>query len=169
MYIIKKVIHYINKHQIPVDVSDQPDFALSKQLQLRLPMEFGYDKYICLLGDLHIEQSLLVMHGEIIKGSGLDTMMQHANLSTIGTAAAIVDANHIKRSRYCSQVSVVTIYKLLKAAHLESGSDLPPLDWLDEASKTSQMCFYWRMIFNFEIEYLIFIRAIREGNFQLYL
>ena len=25
------------------------------------------------------------------------------------------------------------------------------------------------MIFNYEIEYLIFIRAIREGNFQLYL
>ena len=117
MCIIKKVIHYINKHQIPIDVSDQPVFAHSKQLQLRLPMEFGLDKYICLLGDLHIEQSLLVMHGELIKGSGLDTIMQHANLSTIGTAAAIVDANHIKRSRYCSQVSVVTIYKLLKAAH----------------------------------------------------
>ena len=104
---------------------DQPVFALSKQVQLRWPMQFGYNKYICLLGDLHIEQSLLVMHGEIIKGSGLDTIMQHANLSTIGTSA-IIDANHIKRSRYCLQVSAVVIYRLLKTAHSESGSNLVP-------------------------------------------
>ena len=115
MSLIKNHISYINKDQIPVDVSDQPVFALSKELQLRLPLIFGHDKYLSLLGDLHIEQSLLVMHGDLIKGSGLDTVMQHSNLSTIGGTSALVDVNHIKRSRYCLQVSSVVIYRPLQA------------------------------------------------------
>ena len=106
--IIKKTIGLINQDQIPVDVSYQPVFALSEEVQLRHPSVFGRDKYVCLLGDLHIEQSLLVMHGEIIKGSGLETMMASSNLSTIGVST-IGDINDIKRSRYCLHVAVVAI------------------------------------------------------------
>ena len=109
MCMVKKLICHINQHQIPIDVSDQPVFALSKELQLRLPLMFGPDRYTCLLGDLHIERSLLGMHGDVIKGSGPDTIMQHSTLSTVGGATAMVDVNRIKRSRYCLQVSVVTI------------------------------------------------------------
>ena len=169
MCMVKKLVYRINKFQIPIDVSDQPVFALSKELQLRLPLLFGHDKYICLLGDLHIEQSLLVMHGKLIRGSGLDTIMQHSDLSTIGGATALVDVNHIKRSRYCLQISVVAIYRLLKAAHFESKSHLQPLEWLDRMSETSEMCFYWRVILLYELQFLVFLRAIREGNFKLYL
>ena len=66
-------------------------------------------------------------------------------------------------------ISVVVIYTLLKKTHVESGSALSALDWLDEAAKDSQMCFYWKMILNFEVVLLIYIRSIREGNFKLYL
>ena len=31
------------------------------------------------------------------------------------------------------------------------------------------MCFYWKMILNFEVLLLVYIRSIREGNFELYL
>ena len=73
MCIVKKLICHINQHQIPIDVSDLPVFTLSKELQLRLPLMFGPDQYICLLGDLHIEQSLLGMHADLIKESGLSS------------------------------------------------------------------------------------------------
>ena len=36
-------------------------------------------------------------------------------------------------------------------------------------SKSSEMCHYWKMILDFQIEILIVVRAIREGNFPLYL
>jgi len=168
MSIIKKTSYHLNSKQVPIDTSDQPVFALSKEVQLRYPSTFGHDKYICLLGDLHLEHSLLLMHGSLIKGSGLDSILHFSKLSTEGTSA-IVDANDIKRSRYCLQVSVVVIYKLLREAHVKSESSMSEFEWLDEISKTSEMCFYWKMIINFQIKLLVFIRAIREGNFKLYL
>ena len=53
---------------------------------------------ICLLRDLHIEQSKLGLHRDLIKESGLDSVLAHNNLSTISTST-IVDVNNIKRSR----------------------------------------------------------------------
>ena len=53
---------------------------------------------ICLLRDLHIEQSKLGLHRDLIKESGLDSALAHNNLSTISTST-IVDVNNIKRSR----------------------------------------------------------------------
>ena len=43
------------------------------------------------------------------------------------------------------------------------------LDWLDEVVKHSQMCFYWKMILDFEVLLLIYMWSIHEGNFELYL
>ena len=53
---------------------------------------------ICLLRDLHIEQSKLGLHRDLIKESGLDSVLAHNNLSTISTST-IVDVNNIKLSR----------------------------------------------------------------------
>ena len=168
MGIIKKAINFTNKGQAPIYASDQPVYAISKEVQIRYPSEFGPEKYICALGDLHMEHTGLLVHGDFIKESGLDTLFLHSKLSTDGSSA-VVDVNDIKRSRYCLQVSVVVIYTLLKKAYVESGSALSVLDWPDEVDKHSQMCFYWNMILNFEVLLLIYMRSIREGNFELYL
>ena len=146
----------INRNQVPVDVSDQPVFAHSKEIQLLYPETFGHDKYITLLGDLHMEHTILQMHGQLIKGSGLDTVLLHSKLSTEGTSA-LVDANDIKRARYCLQVSVVAVYEMLTEAREKSGSKLQVFEWLDEVAKTSEMCFYWKLILNFEIIALMFV------------
>ena len=72
----------------------------------------------------------LLIHGNFIRRSGLNTLFLHSKLSTDGTSF-VVDVNDIKRSSYCKQVSVVVIYPFLKKAHVESGSVLFVLDWLD--------------------------------------
>ena len=59
----------LNPGQTPVDVKDQPVYALTKELQLRFPEIFS--NYFSLFGQLHIEQCLLVIHRQMIKGSGL--------------------------------------------------------------------------------------------------
>ena len=57
---------------------------------------------------------------------------------------------------------MVAIYTLLKQAHANSRSNLSEFEWLAEVSKTSEMCFYWKMILNFQMQLLIFVRA--RGN-----
>ena len=125
-------------------------------------------KYLSILGGLHIGQSALVMHGEIIKGSGLEKILSSNDLSIIGTSA-IVDVNDIKRARYCLQVAACTVFRKLKDAFVQSNSLLPILDWLQHRSKESEMCFYWKLILDFQVLVLVFIRSIRKGNFQVYI
>ena len=95
-------------------------------------------------------------------------MLLHSDLSTQGTSA-IVDVNDIKRARYCMQVSLTSIYGLLNKAYEESGSELQIFDWLEERAKSSEMCFYWKMILDYEILTLSFVRLIRQGDLPLYL
>ena len=134
MNIIKKTIKFTNEGEIPVDVSNQPVYALSKEVQIGYNETFGTDKYVCMLGELHMEHTALMIHGDLIRGSGLDSQFVNTKLSTEGTLT-IVDVNDIKRWRYCLQVSVVVIYNLLKKAYLSSGSKLSILEWLDEEAK----------------------------------
>ena len=68
MSIIQKTIKFLNENQIPIDFLDQPVYAYSKEVQWRHPTIFDHGKYICLLGDLYIEQSILGLHGDLIKG-----------------------------------------------------------------------------------------------------
>ena len=75
----------LNLTQTPVDVSDQPVYALTKELQLPFPEIFS--KYFPLFRQLHIEQFVLVIHEQMIKGS-----------SMIGLSA-VVNVNNIKRAR----------------------------------------------------------------------
>ena len=94
-------------------VSDQPVYAITKELQYRYPHLF--EKYFPLMGGLHIEQSLLVMYGQLIEGSGLIGFLNFHNFSTIGLSA-IVDANHIKRARYAVQVTVIcTLFEVKRS------------------------------------------------------
>ena len=53
----------LNSGQTPVDVIDQPVYALTKELQLCFPEIFS--NYFPLFGQLHIEQCLLVIHGQM--------------------------------------------------------------------------------------------------------
>ena len=56
MKIIKKTSNFLNPTQTPVDCCDEPVYALTKEIQFRLPNEFGADKYFSLFGGLHFEQ-----------------------------------------------------------------------------------------------------------------
>ena len=40
----------------------------------------GLGKYLSILVGLHVEQSALVMHGEMIKGSGLEKILSSNDL-----------------------------------------------------------------------------------------
>ena len=136
------------------------------QIQWRFPERFGPDKYFCLFGSLHIEKSILALCGDMIKGSGLDAILSSCKLSIVGSEA-LVTVNHIKKARYCLQVSLCAIYSFLESAHQESGDTNSVWDWLRSRSEISEMCRYWHIIFQLMLNVLIFVRSIQEGNFAL--
>ena len=107
-------IKVLNPDQTPLDVSDQPVYALSKELQFRYPDIFGY--YVPLMGALHIEQPLLVIHGQLISGYGLIEILHQHKFTTIGLSA-VVDVNNIKRARYCVQITLCTLFIIRKSGY----------------------------------------------------
>ena len=56
-----------------------------------------------------------------------------------------------------------------EAASLEELSFKSPYDWLSKKSSKNEMSFFWKMVFDFKATYLMFLRAEREGNFELYI
>ena len=164
MQYIKKSNNFFNPGQTPVDVCNQPVYALTKEIQWREKDTFGSSSYFSLFGGLHIKKSLLTVHGELVKGSGL---LSACDLSITGIGA-LVNVNYITKARYCLQVSIATKFTKLKEAYGASGSNLPIMDWLAEEAKSNPMCFYWKLILCLQLDKLVFLHSNREKNFHLY-
>ena len=49
-----------------------------------------------------------------------------------------------------------------------SGSTLDPWKWLEKKLLSGSISHYWSLIINLQIEILVFVSSIREGNFHLY-
>ena len=119
------------------------------------------------MGALHIEKVFLVSHGQLIKGSGLCVTFKVNKFTLLGTSA-VLDVGDIKRARYCIEVTLCALYQKLKDAVTSASSPMTPLAWLKATASESDMCYYWYIVMNMEIHILIFVRSIREGNFNAY-
>ena len=128
-----------------MDCSDQLIYALSKISQWKYP-EFAFPRYFALFGALHIQKELLVANGHLVARARLDEILGDTSIDTADLQTATVDVNRINKARY---------------------SVLPLFLWADERSSSSRMFKYWMLIMKFQINYLVFIRSMREGNFKL--
>lgn len=72
-----------------------------------------------MLGALHIEDKIYQKLGKIIRGSGWEWAMTKADVFTSGRVSSSLDDNHIKRSRYIHQVSVVAFSVLKQESYGE--------------------------------------------------
>ena len=106
-----------------------------------------FPNYFPLFGVLHIEQSLPVLHGQLIKVSGLMEILNLQKLSTF-RFSAVVNVDSIKRATFCIynciQVTLSTLYiKLNEATALDNLNNACPYDWLRPKSAENEMCFFW--------------------------
>ena len=88
---------YLNPGQVAVGVSDLPLYALKRSIQKAYPEEF--EGYFCFMGGLHTELAALVCIGLLIKGSGLDDIVDAASLNTVSLKTAVCDVSNIKKAR----------------------------------------------------------------------
>ena len=96
--LVMEYMNYINPGQTTVGCSDQPLYALKTKIQWSCPQIFPIKSYFPFFGSLHIEQALLKIHGQLVKGSGIDNIIGMAGLPTAGLRTTVCDANSIKKS-----------------------------------------------------------------------
>lgn len=91
---------------------DQPLYAIGKQIQWKLPELYGEDKYVVMLGPLHIEMAGLKMIGNLLEGSGWCNAIAQAEVASEGTAASFIPASHVAKTRRAHQVTAASLYIL---------------------------------------------------------
>ena len=104
MKIVKEGVAYVNPNQTPVIAMYQPLFAVVKQIQWEKADLYGEEKYVMMMGGLHVEMASLKMVGHWLDKSGWDSALVQADITTRGRADGILKAAHITRSRYAHQV-----------------------------------------------------------------
>ena len=135
-----------------VDFSDKPIDALSKITQRK-----KLESLLCLE---HFTLKLLTVNEHLVARAGIDGLLGNTSIDTSGLQTATVDVNHIHKARYFIQQSVVSIYTCLKEALEAINSAL-----LERSSSSIK---YWVLIMKFQIDYLVFVRSMREDNFKFF-
>ena len=112
---------------------------------------------------LPIDQSLLVIHGQLIEGSGLVQILTENKFSMIGLSV-VVDVNNIKRARYTFQVTLCALFIKLREAAYVSETDLSQCDWLTQKPKDNTSFLYWKCVTDLQIKVLctsaLFLKVI---------
>ena len=83
---VKETTSYLRPDQITVVTVDQPLFAVAKQIQWQWPETFGEDKYIVILGGVHIEMAAFKTIGNLLKESWWTAVLTEAGIASSGTA-----------------------------------------------------------------------------------
>ena len=176
LHVIGAAIPHVNPNQVPVICLDQPRYALAKQIQWLIPGDYGEDKYIILLGGLHIELTAFKALGHWLEGSGWVESLQEANIAAAGVAESFLKASHIARSRHAREVTACTLHILMQESFANYMSnnidDDPPVnfeEWCAEWKAESPQFLYWFTYLELELLVLLFLHSLRTGNFKMYL
>ena len=182
MTMVQAAVQHLNPGQVPVITADQPLFALAKQIQWTWPSTLGENHFVVMFGGLHtcIEMAILKVLGDWLDGSGWIGALVQANIASSGTADSFIKVNHVTKTRHAHQVTAASINILLHRAYFEYRSKLehatPPetnilsLDEWCKIQRQKHIQFeFWLKTLSIELIMLLYVRSIREGNFQLYL
>ena len=93
----------------------------------------------------------------MIVESGLHAILKVNKFTLLGTSS-IIDVNDIKRARYCLQPALCAFYVGCDA-HQNAASSLTRMEWLN-LKKESEMCLYWHLVLNMQLQILTFIRSM---------
>ncbi len=111
--------------------------------------------------------------GDWLEDSGWISALVQANIASTGTADSFVKASHVTKTRHAHQVTAASLHTLLQKAYSEyiNAAEMEVLTlekWCEIRSQESVQFSYWHKTLTLEITLLLFIRSLREGNFQLY-
>ena len=176
MDVVQRAVHFLNPGQPPVITFDQPLYAIAKSIQWNWS-EYGEDRFVTVMGGLHIEMAVLKALGFLLKDSGWVEALSTANVATPGTAESLLYVSHIKRCRHFHEVTCSVLHLLKQRAYDCYCSSLehqlqPPLSfscWCDSQVASNPQFAFWSLIMDLELFMFTFVRSLRESNFALYI
>lgn len=169
---VRDTLSFLNPGQTPVITADQPLYALAKQIQWHWPEHYGEDKFVIMFGGLHIEMTALKSIGTLLKDSGWTSALVEAGVASPGTADSFLSASSVTRTRLSHQITVCSLYELMKDAYnayMEETPDNTTISFESWSTEQKRPQFkFWFLIYRMELTILILIRSFREANFRLY-
>jgi hypothetical protein len=176
MDVIKRAVDILNPGQVPVITVDQPLYTLAKQIQWSWPQTHGEDYFIILFGGFHIEKASFNTLGDLLACSGWTEALVQAGVATPGTADSFIKAAHVTRTRWAHQVTAGVLYLLRQEGYTQYCDGLDegqvPMsveDWCASRADTSPQFKFWSIILQLELEIMIYVRSLREGDLMLYI
>ena len=175
MDVVVKAVTYLNPGQTPVLACDQPMYAMAKKIQWNWPSTYAESSIVMMFGGLHTELAALKALGTWIQHSGWTSALVQAGITTPGTADSFLKEAHVSRTRHAHQITACALYILMDKAYKHycnciSEEEEPKtfMEWRKQAELASLQFQYWSLTLHFELTILIFVRSLREGNFELY-
>ena len=120
MDVVKEATQFLNPGQIPAVALDTPLYALAKYVWWNWPQTHGEDKYVAMLGGLHIKMAIWNTYGDYVMASGWTTALTQAGIASSGTADSLLKATHLTRTRHAHQVSALALTKLQQDAFIRT-------------------------------------------------
>ena len=108
-------------------------------------------------------KTLLIVLKKLLEGSGWTEVLTQANVATSGTAESLLKCTHITRARRAHQITVCSLFILLKRAHsdylstCEENSSLGFDVWCSDMSKERPQFLFWFTVFKLQIDVLLFL------------
>ena len=125
---------------------------------------------------LHIEMAALKALRDLLESSGWTGAHIQASLATHGTADSFLKASQVTRTRRAHQITACSLYLLQQKAYteycngVEEGCNKMSLeDWCEQRIEACPLFLFCSIILQLELEVMIYVRAIREGEFLLYI
>ena len=119
----------------------------------------------------HIEMAIWDTIGDFLDCSGWTAALCEAGVATSGIADYFLKASHLTRTRRAHQITALTLTKLRRQAWLNMMSlnaEMSFEKWREDMAKKSPTFMYWDLVLEFEILALIFVRAHRSNDFNLF-
>ena len=111
-----------------------------------------------------------------MEGSGWTTALAEANVATAGTSDSFLKAASVTRTRRAHQITASSLYALLTKSYqcykdgLEQEEPVASFsDWCLKKVATVPQFHFWYLTLQLELLLLVFVRSLREANFELYL
>lgn len=172
---IQQAVKLLNPDQVPVVTADQPLYTIAKHIQWNWPASHGEDRFIIILGGLHIEMTALKMLGDWLEDAGWVEALVQAKVASAGMADSFLKVAHVTRTRHAHQVTACSLYILLKRSYahyrdsLGEGRQEESFDeWCSQQNKKIPQFQFWHTALHLELLVLTFIRSLREANFLMY-
>jgi len=161
----------LNPCQVPVIAFDQTLYTLAKLIQWNWPEYYGESKFVIMFGGLHVEIAALKALGSLVTGSGWAKAITDAGIVSSGSAEGLLTASHVRRCRHAHEISLAALHILQQLAYEKSGGDNSSVsfaDWCSQQCLDHPQFAFWSAVMQLQTAILVFVRSLRESDFDLY-